>query len=248
MGAGTSTFPHGQSGSGSGSYVHDPALAHLLSCLFFIKALYVLKHKVGRRESVAADALFHNNVIDFFALLTQATLDPLPISPDLIKIGHQHIPDVDVRTLCKGSLCPHQKFIGLSAVALPNVLWCQPAVTTSSLGGGPLPFCCVPGPARPHPSVHYLASFRGIKPGDCMGGQPVGRDWMPWLQLVVRGIARSPSPHLTCPKRLPITGPLCTSSGVWANHDFELKLMWTVCCVCYFGFMMAGEFTAVVSL
>lgn len=76
---------------------HDPALAQLHSCLFFIKALYVLEHKVARRENAAADALFRNNVIDFFALLTQATLDPLPISLDLIKIGHQHVPDVDVR-------------------------------------------------------------------------------------------------------------------------------------------------------
>ena len=117
MGAGTSTFPHGQSGSGSGSYVHDLALAHLLSCLFFIKALYVLKHKVGRRESVAADALFHNNVIDFFALLTQATLDPLPISPDLIKIGHQHIPDVDVRVF--------QNSLQGVSLPTPEIHWTQ---------------------------------------------------------------------------------------------------------------------------
>lgn len=58
---------------------HDPALAHILSCLFFIKALYVLKHKVARRENAAADALFCNNVIDFFALLKQATLDNYPL-------------------------------------------------------------------------------------------------------------------------------------------------------------------------
>lgn len=64
----------------------DLALAQLLRCLFFIKALYDFERKVVHLENAAADALSHKSVIDFFALLPQATLDPSPISPDLIKL------------------------------------------------------------------------------------------------------------------------------------------------------------------
>ena len=46
-----------------------------------------------------------------------------------------------------------------------------------------------------------------------MGGQPMGRDWMPWLQLVLRGIARSPSPTSLAPSESQLQGHYAPPQG-----------------------------------
>ena len=90
----------------------------------------------------------------------------------------------------------------------------------------------------------YLSGVRNLAIAN--GDTSVDRDQMPCLQLVLRGVARSPSHQGgTCP-RLPITGAIMHQLlGVWSGDGFESWLMWAATCVGYFGFMRVGEFTAV---
>ena len=90
----------------------------------------------------------------------------------------------------------------------------------------------------------YLSGVRNLAIAN--GDTPVDRDQMPGLQLVLRGVARSPSPQSGTRPRLPITGVIMHRLvGVWSGDSFESRLMWAATCVGYFGFMRAGEFTAV---
>ena len=90
----------------------------------------------------------------------------------------------------------------------------------------------------------YLSGVRNLAIAN--GDTPVDRDQMPRLQLVLRGVARSPSPQGGTRPLLPITGAIMHRLvGVWSGDSFESRLMWAATCVGYFGFMRAGEFTAV---
>ena len=90
----------------------------------------------------------------------------------------------------------------------------------------------------------YLSGVRNLA---IVGGYAcIDWDQMPRLQLVLHGVARSLSHRNVRPPRLPITVAVMHQlRRVWSGSDFESQLMWAATCVGYFGFMRAGEFTAV---
>ena len=99
--------------------------------------------------------------------------------------------------------------------------------------------CSFPSPSGSSPPVYHSLLVRCEEFGDCQWRYTC-------LQLVLRGVACSPSSRGgTCP-RLPITGVIMHwLVEVWSGDVFESRQMLAATCVGYFRFMRAGKFTAV---
>ena len=78
-------------------------------------------------------------------------------------------------------------------------------------------------------------------------GSPPTSQW-PRLHYVLHGIKRhhADSPRRSC---LPVTPHILSAVfAVWVEgqleSEFKARLLWAVCCVCFFGFFRAGELLA----
>ena len=71
-----------------GEYGKNPALAHLLLCLFFLEAKFNLTLTAGHipgKGNGTADSLSRNNLSSFFPLVPQAHCEPCSVPENLVR-------------------------------------------------------------------------------------------------------------------------------------------------------------------